>query len=52
MATMSPVPSSNMIENACNKIIINELQFSENLIKHYGRLEEINCGDFKSHSSH
>ena len=23
MATMSPVPSSNMIENACNKIIIN-----------------------------
>ena len=42
----SPNLPKEVIENACNKIIIDEVQFSEDLIEHYGRLEEVDFGDF------
>ena len=42
----SPNLQKEVIENACNKIIIDEVQFSEDLIEHYGSLEEVDFGNF------
>jgi len=42
----SPNLPKEVIENACGKMIIDEVQFSEDLIEHYGRLEEVGFGDF------